>query len=625
MKIAGINNVVFNQPIKDKKHKTSNISFGSGGFLNVAGSIMENIDKQGYFLSFLIQDGLGMTAPRVGTGFFRDRKETGEFNFKEAKEVFLREALSGPYMMVVAPAMLFLTGFFCKSTNTNTRLIKIIGNNMKTMIKEPAFDKTIQKDSAKFQKEFYKYNISKFYKETVPNDKDAEKTVEFILKEFDNLNAKKSKTQAGALDAIISKVNDKIIETSTDMDKLCRMNINVNGKEKTFKTKDVILAIRDYGNDAIKNNKNAASIDEKAAENIKNNFATKRLLLNVANIAATLGGLSVIPKIYARSKVAPGAQHLLKAQEEAKKQNDNKQQEISFKGRGINSGGVFAKIGKLLTKTVPDWIQREFEYDGINFTKSLMASLALFGLLLPRGKKAYDRALVDENGKKDLSELNEILLRDTISSLGVVYTVPILTKCFVKGCEENTGFVLTNRASKNKNSFKKFLDVINPYSELRVFENAELKALYNNIDTKDKMLNLCKYISEKGGDLEKILSKSVNANLMFNDKTFTLESIKNLNKNAKNEKITEFIKGLDKDKADELIAKVMKDAGKIEKSAITKFARGLYSVPGFITTVIISPVILGCLVPLLTYSNTRKAHAKMNIKIDNNTDKSQTA
>ena len=240
-----------------------------------------------------------------------------------------------------------------------------------------------------------------------------------------------------------------------------------------------------------------------------------------------------------------------------------------------------------------------------------MASLALFGLLLPRGKKAYDRALVDENGNKDLSELNEILLRDTISSLGVVYTVPILTKCFVKACEKNTGFVLTNRASKDKNWYSKFLDVINPYSNLRVFSSGELQALYNNIDNKTKMLNLCEYITIKEGDLAKILSKSKNANLVFNNNALNIESLKKLSLKEKNEKITNFFRGMDEAKANELIKKVMQDAGKLEKSAITRLARGLYSVPGAITTVIISPVILGCLVPLLTYSNTRKAHAKM--------------
>ena len=34
-----------------------------------------------------------------------------------------------------------------------------------------------------------------------------------------------------------------------------------------------------------------------------------------------------------------------------------------------------------------------------------MAGLSLFGLLFPRGFRAYSRAQIDEDGKKDLTEL----------------------------------------------------------------------------------------------------------------------------------------------------------------------------------------------------------------------------
>ncbi|MBR6127208.1 hypothetical protein IKQ21_05940, partial [bacterium] len=572
------------------------------------------IDKQGYLVSFLIQDGLGMTAPRIGTGLFRDREETGKLNFKEATEVMLREVLSGPYMMAVAPAMVLITGLFCKSMRTNTKLIKLVGDNFKAMIKEQGFDKAIQKDPAKFKEKFYRYSVEKFYRDTVPNDKNYTKAVDDILNEFKGITSSSMKTRGVAVEKITEIVNQGIAQNSNEFDKIGRLSINLDGKVNTFKVKDAIYAIRDFGIDAIERNNETASIDEGAIENIKNNLAARRLFFNIANIVATLVGLSIIPKIYARGKVAPGAERLLKAQETQQKPQTTKEEnkkEIGFKGKGINSDGILAKLGKFLIKTVPDWMKQEFEYDGINFTKSLMASLALFGLLLPRGKKAYDRALVDENGKKDLSELNEILLRDTISSLGVVYTVPILTKCFVKACESNTGFVLTNRASKDKSWYKKFLDVINPYSNLRVFSSGELQALYNNIDNKAKMINLCEYITIKEGDLSKILSKSENSKLVFNKHALNIESLQNMSLKEKNETITNFFKKMDETKANELIKKIMQDAGKVEKSSITRLARGLYSVPGAITTVIISPVILGCLVPMLTYSNTRKAHAKM--------------
>ena len=62
----------------------------------------------------------------------------------------------------------------------------------------------------------------------------------------------------------------------------------------------------------------------------------------------------------------------------------------------------------------------------------------------------------------------------------------------------------------------------------------------------------------------------------------------------------------------DLIIKLMNDNGLGKKNSISKMARGLNSVPGFISTVLISPILLGWLIPKLTYHNTRKKHAKMN-------------
>ena len=48
-------------------------------------------------------------------------------------------------------------------------------------------------------------------------------------------------------------------------------------------------------------------MDELAAESIKDKSLAKRLITNISTMAATLGVLSVLPKLYARSNTAPGA------------------------------------------------------------------------------------------------------------------------------------------------------------------------------------------------------------------------------------------------------------------------------------------------------------------------------
>ena len=569
-------------------------SIGMSSVLDLSSFMMQWIESKGYLVSFLIQDGLGMTAPRVWTGFHRDKEITGEYNVQEGLEVLGREGITGPYIIGVAPAILALTGKFCKSTNTNTRLIKRLGANLKEMISKPEFDKSIKNDAQKFKKEFYKYNLSKIYKDTVPNDTKSEETINYLVAEFEKYNSKDKKASKEALNNIVEKINNKMVENSDSLYSINKLYVGTDSTKTAFSSGEVIRALKDFGEDAIANNSAASSIDASAVDNIKNNFAAKRLLTNIANIVVTLGGLSILPKLYAPSDVAPGAKTMAHLQHKDGNNNTKDASNPSFKGKGINTDGFFAKFGKLITKYTPEKLHELLEYTGYNFSKTTFALLATLGLLLPRGKRAWDRAQIDENGKRDMTEINEILLRDTVSSLSVVFAVPLLTKMMVRSYEDKLGFILTNRASDGKNAFRRAMDVINPYSDLEVLSVADLDAIYGNIDSKAKLLNFSKFVNSKGGDLEKIISKSENSNVMFNDKTFTLESIKNLSKAEKNKKIIELFERIDE--ADphvkEGISKLMKGSGNIKHNKIAKMARGLNSLPGFISTVFISPVLL---------------------------------
>ncbi len=245
-----------------------------------------------------------------------------------------------------------------------------------------------------------------------------------------------------------------------------------------------------------------------------------------------------------------------------------------------------------------------------------MAGLSLFGLLLPRGLKAYSRAQVDENGKKDMSEIYEILIRDVSSSLAVVFAVPMLTRAFVSSYENSSGFVLMNK-NREMSKTQKVMDILNPYSGSHVMTNSEISSLYNNIDSKEKMVNFCKYIDKNDGDLQKIISKSENANEFFDKETLKLSELNNLSKKEKNKKIIEFFEKFEKtEEADGKIAKLMKGniitkGNKTKQiNKISSFARGLNSIPAVIATAVISPVILGWIIPRLTYANTRRMHAK---------------
>ena len=71
------------QPEQRSHNQAVSPNFQAGGVaFNVVGNAMQWVQDKGYIASFLIQDGLGMTAPRVGTGFMRDKEVTGEYNFQ---------------------------------------------------------------------------------------------------------------------------------------------------------------------------------------------------------------------------------------------------------------------------------------------------------------------------------------------------------------------------------------------------------------------------------------------------------------------------------------------------------------------------------------------------------------
>ncbi len=611
------NSTIQNITGNDKQEKQQ-VAFKSGltTILNSSGTIMQSVENGGFLASFLIQDGIGMTVPRTCAGFLRDKEKTGHYNTQEGLEVLGREGLTGPCMMAVAPLSLLLAAKFGRSTSVNTQLIKRFGNSLKEILSKPEFDKTLLKDANKFKSEFYKANIEKMLTESLGKENTTKESVDYIMKQIANMEnipagtkLKKFRGKATyrneCMQNIIEHINNIKYSKSDDLNMLQKVKFGNEKLDsiKNFKTKDAIDAMIKYTDDAIVANKHLDKLDALEAESIKNKSLAKRMITNVAMIFTTLGVLSVLPKIYARGETAPGARKTTNVEDN--NSDNNSENNVSFKGKG--NPGWLERLGKLIGKNNSDFASHELEYNGHNFTNTLMAGLSVFGLLTPRCIHAYKRAQKDENGNKDLTELYEILLRDVSSSLAVVFAVPMLTRAFVTSYEKKLGFVLMHK-DRNKNGFQTALDLMNPYTRTHVLSNAEITALYDNVNTKDKMLNFCKYIDKNGGDLAKVISKSENVEAMFNPSTLDLKSLEKLERKDKNKKIISFVEKFNK--SDEIIAKVMKSAGKGRSNKIAAFARGLNSMPGLLTTFLVSPYLLGWFIPRLTYKNTNRIHEK---------------
>lgn len=634
---------------EDKKLKspccyTTAPSFKAGavpldGMLNIFGGAMQWIQDQGFLASFLIQDVLGMTAPRVGAAFLRDKEVTGKYNVQEGFEVLGREGLTGPCMMAVAPIMFMLSAKFAKTTTVNSRLIKRFGNSLKQILSDKTFDKDLLNNKDKFKTMFYRTNIEQMLKDSLGEKNVKKESIDFILSKLEKYEKAEKKAKNKILDEISEHIDDIYYKTSSNLENLNTVKVGNDKLDKvmSFSTKEAIESMVKFSDDAITFNKHLNDLDALAAENLRDSAIAKRFFANIATIAATLGLMAVLPKIYARSNISPGAvtamQMKEKQSEESESTNDNvventkldentiEQKQVAFKGK---NDSIMSKIGKIVSKFTNDKLAGELEYNGHNFTNTLMAGLSLFGLLAPRGKRAYDRAQVDENGKKDLTEVYEILIRDVSSSLSVVFLVPMLTRLFVTSYEKSSGFVLLNK-DRTKTGMSKFLDLLNPYSSAKVLSNSELTSLYNGVNSQEKMINFCKFIDKNNGDLQKILSKTDNINQILKENPLDLEAMKNLSKAEKNSKILKFFENLGKDgklskeQVDGMIAKIMKNTNNSKANKIASFAKGLNSIPAIITTFLISPYVLGWVIPRFTYANTRRLHAEAAEK-----DKSQT-
>lgn len=601
-----------NTNISVNNTENNNPNFKAGvfnGALAASGGMMQSIENGGFLASFIIQDFVGMTVPRSAAGFLRDKEETGEYNFQEGFEVLGREGLTGPCMMAVAPVGLMVAAKFGRSTGVNTKLIKNFGESLKKFVSNPNFDKKLLNNSDKFKEQFYKTNVEKLLIDTLGKENVKDETIEYICKQLKNYdkipaNAKldkfrgKAKYRSKCLNNITNCINEIKYSTGSDLEMLQRVKLSDG---KTVKTKEAFEALIKYSDDAISANKQLEKLDELQAEKIKNISLGKRLITNIALLGTTLSVLFTLPKIYARSNTAPGARKKTK-----ENKNNNQEKQVTFQAKKPKAG-LLERLGKLLSKIKSDFVSNELEYNGHNFTNTLMAGLSLFGLLTPRGLRAYNRAEKDENGKKDLTELWEILIRDVTSSLAVVFLVPMGTRACVSSYENQSGFVLVEKDRTPKSKFKNFLDKINPYSKTHVLTNSEIIDLYNGVDSKDKMVNFCKYIDRNGGDLEKILSKSDYHDAVFNSSTIELSSLKG---KAKAEKNKEILKVIEKINNSDGIKKMMQGVKAGKYGNITTVARGLNSIPTALFTVAISPYILGWFIPRLTYANTRRIHEK---------------
>lgn len=628
-------------------------------YMEALGKAKQGIEITGFWLLFIIQDVIGMTAPRTWTGFNRDREVTGKYHIQEGFEVLGREGLTGPAMMAIPAAAFAVTAATMgKSTFTNSRLIRSLGKSLTNTAKDAG---NVTKNDLRFK--YYEDALSKLIKDTLQIDADkatisktafnldifasldlAEqavlKTKSFQAKSLEKWGYGSEKLQKILKDPTISEdtvlsaeqikkvfkffkkdmpkeigndiqgyINNHLLETpGADLSKLDKVKLDDN----YYSIKDFVEALIKYGDDAITNNKKFDGFDEKKAEEFMNSMLGKRCVANIGTMGAVLGIMNYLPKLYAYGDTAPG--------EVTKKCVNNKQNitnENNVKGN-VAFTGLMSSLGKQTGK-LSNGVLAEGEFRGINFSNTIMSAISIIGLTYPRAARAYARApektpeqrqnegWFSRMFKKDASEIKEIAIRDPISALSVVFAVPLLTRGMIKSYEGTSGFVLINHQENEGTGFKKFLKYLNPYNSITPLENAELEALYGKVDSHNKLVNVCEFLTKKGGDLEKIFAKAIEKEAVFNDSTFTLKSIQNEAREVKNAKILEFIKSADAAMQAKMVDSLLPT---LKKNKALGIAKTLNAIPFFLNLLVISPFILGSVIPKYTYKLTRNANAQ---------------
>lgn len=638
-RLVSVNSDNITNTKKNKSNQNPNFKGIGSAIMNGTGWMMSGIENGGFITSFLIQDTIGMTAPRTGRGLYRDREKGTKFkdlNFKEAAEVFIREFFSGVLMMT-APIAIFIATkkFVGKSTFTNTGLLKKMGKNFTEAVK----NKNVGDSAKNIKNSFYRNTITEFVENTVPNVKGKAQATEIINKlhghvtKIDELepqlkNAKGNKFTDKFLNIFRNKenkvrsekdlikeqiksakndffkdLNDFHTSNSSEFNLVNKVKLN----NETYRASDVFDAMRGYASDVARNN-DIATLTEDAAKSIETSTMAKRIVSTAAASAGTIASTSIIPSIYAMlNPVPPGAldtgchnpdhDHMPKQKEQPVKANNTTEAQKSpaFKG-----------LGNAL---------KHLQFDGNQLTPALMMVLAGGGLVYPRVRTAVKRAPVDEDGKKNLIEVPEILARDLTSITTVTFAEPILSKAMVNAYKEKSGFVLTTKPKENMSGFRKVLDALNPFSSIKPYNSKDLKEIYT-IDSKAKLMNFAEFINNNDGNLVKVFYKLKNGKKLFAGTVADFDVISKLDKKAANSKIIEviaekFTEGSVKEFMEP--KKVLKN-GKVALNDMYKTARNLNCAPKFLNTIILVPVFLGLVLPKFVYGITAKNRKKMELE-----------
>lgn len=530
---------------KFAKLKENQVAFK--GNVNPIVGLMDFIDKGGYPAAFIIQDGLGFIAPRVGKGVLRGSVQKDEdgnpildenghkirkYNWEYARKEGIREVITGPSAFLIPLGLLALVKKYFGSAN-NVKLNYI--NSFSKPFVEFLEDNSNALDSAKANKsQFYKKVFEDVITKTIngedgklgniENDKITSIAEEFTnklikienvksSKEFDKNTKKVKLAELGSVeDDFMALVKNKVGGTANE---LAVRFTDSTGAVKSGSIGELIGAMSDYFDDAlnstkelVKQNSSKANI-QKVIKSFTNKKMGSRILTNFGIFGAVAAFYTQIPKLYnmglkgnpalkgtAAENAAPQeiSDKDVKASTDEKAQDKVDSKEVAFTGAGT----ALEKIGnKVYNEKYSKKLSDIFELNGPVISGSAMAAL-LYGFCIPpRLQHASDKY-----------EYGEVIVRDMTAFTALLFGAKALARLFSDAFTRLTGLALNKKDMEGRSLGQKVLDYLNPNDARHsVLSSKQLDSKYTNIDKyKDGVNGFVEFIEGSGGNIKKALS-----------------------------------------------------------------------------------------------------------------------
>lgn len=614
------NNVQKIKAVKPSVNNNNKVAFTGG---NMIVSTMDFIEAGGYAASFIIQDGLGFIAPRVGKGLVRGGKkkrdedgnvimdENGkpkrELNWAYARKEGLRELITGPSAFAI-PYILLKSIKKHSGTGNNVKLdyLDSLQSNFTKFAKENA--EAIKAGNAD-KTAFYKDVFSEVIENTVNKDSRINESEKMTKAEVEQAAEKLTQRQLKIEEILSDKsLNKKAKSQSikelggTVEDEFMRLMKNrvggtVNemgvkitsskGKLKGGNIADLANAMRDYFGDAANNvkkvlTKDGASSIEDAVKHFTSRRMGTRVFTNLGLFGAVAAFYTQIPKLY---NMGSKGKNLAFADEDeadtpvqnqqaqnSDKANDKKK-DVAFTG---GMAGFMEKVGdKVINGKHAKAVSDIFELHGPIISGTAMPVL-LYGFCIPpRLHNASDKY-----------DYGEIVVRDMTAFTALLFGAKALARLFSDGFTKVTGLALNSKTENGRNAFQRTFDYLNPNdTHHSVLSSKQLMSKYTNIeDYKGGINGFMDFIEKSGGDVKKAFKMDKNIHSTVGE---IVQNIKGKSyAEATSAEIREALKIANENK-DELIKKLYKSFD--GNNGLLKRAKTCNSTFGFLSTLVFVP------------------------------------